>query len=69
MKIIPEQQFLTEKEVAELTGPAVPTLRNDRHKSRGFPYHKIYGSVRYRLADILASMDKCRIDPEGRGAE
>jgi predicted DNA-binding transcriptional regulator AlpA len=58
------QRYLTEKEVAILTGRAVQTLRNDRHRRRGFPYRKIGKSVRYSLQEILAIMESHRIEPE-----
>ncbi len=35
------QRFITEKEVAALTGLAVGSLRQDRYLRCGFPYHKI----------------------------
>ncbi len=58
------QRYLTEQEVAALTGRAVQTLRNDRHNRRGFPYRKFGKSVRYFLPEILAIMESHRIDPE-----
>jgi len=58
------QRYLTEKEVAALTGRAVQTLRNDRHKRRGFPYVKFGSSIRYLLSDVLKVMENHRIDPE-----
>jgi hypothetical protein len=58
------QRYLTEQEVAALTGRAVQTLRNDRHRRRGFPYRKFGKSVRYFLPEILAIMESHRIDPE-----
>ena len=59
-----KHRYLTEKEVAALTGRAVQSLRNDRHRRRGFPYHKIGKSVRYSLSEILAIMESHRIEPE-----
>jgi predicted DNA-binding transcriptional regulator AlpA len=58
------QRYLTDVEVAALTGRGVQTLRNDRHKGRGFPYRKFGKSVRYSLAEILAIMESHRIEPE-----
>lgn len=57
-------RYLTEKEVAAITGRAVQTLRNDRYKGQGFAYIKFGRSIRYRLSDILATMDSHRIEPE-----
>ncbi|MFX0203063.1 MAG: helix-turn-helix transcriptional regulator [Candidatus Hodarchaeota archaeon] len=57
-------QYLTEREVAEMTKRALPTLRNDRHKGKGMPYIKIGRSVRYALRDVIEYMDSKRIRPE-----
>jgi predicted DNA-binding transcriptional regulator AlpA len=57
-------RYLTEQEVAALTGRAVQTLRNDRHKGQGFAYIKFGRNVRYRLSDILAAMESRRIETE-----
>ncbi len=54
-------KYLNEHEVAELTGRAVPTLRNDRSARRGFPFIKIGRSVRYALDDIITFMEANRI--------
>jgi hypothetical protein len=49
--------------VAEITGIAVSTLRNDRHLRKRFPYYKIGRSIRYRLDEVLARMEQNRIEP------
>lgn len=55
----------TEKEVAQYTGRAVSTLRNERFLRRGFPYHRIgRRSIRYRASEIMAAMESRRVDPE-----
>jgi len=60
-----KKPFLNEKEVAAVTGRAVSTLRNERHLRRGFPYLKVgRRSVRYKLTDILTSMESRRISFE-----
>jgi len=57
-------QYLTEREVGELTHLALQTLRNYRHQGRGPVYLKAGGrAVRYRLDDVVAFMEKIRIDP------
>ena len=61
-----QEQLVTETEAAQITGRAVQTMRNDRHRSRGLPYIKIGRSVRYSLQDINAFIQKKRIDPEAR---
>jgi len=55
-------QYLTETQVAEITGIAIPTLRNHRFERRGIPYCKIGRSVRYRLSDVIEYMDSHLID-------
>jgi len=60
-----QSRYITEHEVEALTGRKVQTLRNDRHRGRGFPYRKYGKSVRYFLPEILAIMEKHRIEPEG----
>jgi len=59
-------KFLTAHQVSELTGVALQTLANHRHRQRGIPYCKFgtHGSIRYALADVLAFAESHRIDPE-----
>lgn len=47
-----EEQYMTEKQVAKYTGFALSTLRNWRHKRRGFPYIKEGRSIRYAKSDV-----------------
>jgi len=46
-------QYLTEKQVSEITGRAVQTLRNERFLGRGIPYVKVGRSIRYSLEDVV----------------
>ena len=55
--------WIDEKRVADITGIALQTLRNHRFKGVGFPYYKIFRSIRYRLSDILSYMEARRIEP------
>ena len=57
-------QVFDEKEAARVLGVAIQTLRNWRHKRKGPAYHKIGKAVRYRMADLEAYLQECRIDPE-----
>ena len=57
-------QYVNEKKVSEITGRALPTLRNDRHTRRGIPYCKIGRSVRYALSDVIFYMESRKIVPE-----
>ena len=54
-------RYITEREVSEITGRALPTLRNDRHNGRGIPYVKVRKSVRYSLVDVIDFMEGCKI--------
>ena len=57
-------QYLTEREVSEITRRALPTLRNDRHKAQGIPYTKVGRSVRYLLTDVIDYMEGHKIQTE-----
>ncbi len=57
-----KKPYLTEKEVAQITARALPTLRNERHLHRGIPYLKISKrSIRYKTEDVIAFMEGRRI--------
>ena len=57
-------QYVDETKVSEITGRALPTLRNDRHHRRGIPYIKMGRSVKYSLSDVIAFMESRKIIPE-----
>lgn len=59
-------RFLTETQVAKLTGISLSKLRQDRYRSKGIPYSKIGQSVRYLLSDVLAFMESHKVVP-GQG--
>jgi predicted DNA-binding transcriptional regulator AlpA len=48
-----KKRFLTEKEVSEMTGIALSTLRNHRSLGVGLPYCKFGRIVRYSLDETL----------------
>jgi hypothetical protein len=54
-------KYLTEAEVAEITGRALSTLRNERSKGQGIPYIKVGRSVRYNLEDVVGFMEARKI--------
>lgn len=56
-----EKRYLTEKEVAAITGLSLSTLRNDRSTQRRFPYVKYGRSVRYSREDIINYMEGHKI--------
>ena len=57
-------QYVDEREVSRITSRALQTLRNDRHRGRGFPYTKIGRSVRYCLTDVVQFMEDRKIRPD-----
>jgi len=57
-----EPKYLTEVQVAEITGRALSTLRNERFCRRGISYIKIGRSVRYSLEDVVRYMESNRIE-------
>jgi len=59
-----EKQYIDEKQVSEMTGRALQTLRNDRHRGRGFPYVKLFRSIRYDVEDIISFMESRKIQTE-----
>ena len=56
-----EARYLTEVQVAEITGRALSTLRNERFSRCGIPYIKIGRSVRYSLHDVVQFMESHKI--------
>jgi hypothetical protein len=59
--MVTEPKYLTEVQVAEITGRALSTLRNERFCRRGIPYIKIGRSVRYSLEDVVRHMESNKI--------
>ena len=57
-------KYLDEREVSRITGRALPTLRNDRHRGQGIPYSKIGRSVRYSLSDVITFMESRKIQTD-----
>ncbi|MCR5563816.1 MAG: helix-turn-helix domain-containing protein [Desulfovibrio sp.] len=55
--------LITEKQASEATGINLKTLRKWRYFNIHLPYIKIGRSVRYRLSDIRAYIDKMTIQP------
>ncbi|MGD0280406.1 MAG: helix-turn-helix domain-containing protein [Smithella sp.] len=59
-----KKPYLTEKEVSEITGRALATLRNDRHLQRNLPYYKAGTSgrsIRYKVEDVIKWVEGRRI--------
>ena len=56
-----EIRYLKERQVAEITGRALSTLRNERFRGCGIPYIKAGKSVRYNLSDVIRYMEERRV--------
>ena len=54
-------RYINEKEVSNITGLALSTLRNDRATLRRRPYCKVGRSVRYLLDDVINFMESNKI--------
>jgi hypothetical protein len=59
-----QEKYLKEKEVSEMTGIALSTLRNDRAGKRLIPYIKVSRSIRYSYRDIVEFMESRKIKAE-----
>lgn len=55
-------RWIDERAVSEITGLALPTLRNARSLRMGIPYAKVGSSVRYCLDDVLRFMEARRVE-------
>ena len=54
-------RYINEKEVSNITGLALSTLRNDRATLRRIPYCKVGRSVRYLMEDVINFMESNKI--------
>jgi predicted DNA-binding transcriptional regulator AlpA len=61
-------RFISEVEWERISGIRRQTSANRRCKGEGPPYYKVGRSVRYKLSEALAWLERHRIDPEARGA-
>ena len=53
--------WINERQVHEITGRALSSLRNDRCKGVGLPYYRWGRSVRYRLDEVLRFMEDRKV--------
>jgi len=57
------EKYLTEKDVSQVTGLAVQTLRNWRFQRRGIPWVRVsMRCIRYSLADVIQYMESRKIE-------
>lgn len=54
--------FINEKELAEMVGVSLSSLRMNRVGNKGFPYYKFGKSVRYKLSEIEESIEKNKVE-------
>ena len=63
--ILPDlEQYRTidDKAVAQITGLALGTIRNKRSDGTGPPYYRVGRRRVYRLNEVLAWMEACKVD-------
>lgn len=58
-----EQEYFSEKEVAQKTGLSIKTLQNHRATGTGLPFFRIGRTVRYGSEDIKEYMNEHRVEP------
>ncbi len=58
--------YLNEKEISNLTGLALSTLRNHRHQGIGLPYIKVGRAVRYSFQDVVEYFESHKISTENQ---
>jgi predicted DNA-binding transcriptional regulator AlpA len=54
--------FITPQEVSDLTGYSKGVLSNMRNKKEGFPFYKMGRKVFYKKSEVLAEIEKTRVD-------
>lgn len=54
----PDDVFLTAQEAADMLRSDPATLANLRSRGEGLPYYKGTGRVRYKLADVMAAINR-----------
>ena len=68
--VVPKREFLTEDDLERMGIRKKRTLQKDRLLSRGFPYYKILGAIRYRRNDIENHLAACaRGHRQNRGVD
>lgn len=62
-----DEGLLTSRQVADALGVDIRVLADWRYLGKHLPYYAVGGSVRYRLSDVAAFLDRNRVevDPDG----
>ena len=59
-----DKKYLKEREVAELIGRSIHTLRRDRFEGKGIPYVKIGAQVIYPTNHVEKYLQDHLVEPE-----
>ena len=59
------ESLIETERVAEMAAVSKETVRQWRRRGMGPPHFKLCGAVRYREADVLAWIARCRVEPGG----
>lgn len=63
-----EREYLSEREVSQLIGRSISTLRNDRANGNGLPFVKWGGRfIRYPRKDLIEFLEARKVIPENGG--
>lgn len=57
-------RYLNEQQVAEITGISRSSLQQHRWRGTGIPYTKFGRSVRYLEREVLAHMERGRVETD-----
>lgn len=55
------KEYISERELHEIIGVSLSTLRQNRHMRVGFPYYKIGKSVKYKMSEVLEYIDERKV--------
>ena len=58
--------FITPKEVSEITGYSVGVLSNMRMKKEGFPYYKHGKKIFYKRSEVLAAIEETKVETSSK---
>ena len=61
-----EDRYISGIELERIAGIDRQTSANRRHLGEGPPYYKIGHAVKYKLSEVLAWIERHRVDPEVR---
>jgi len=54
--------FLSPQETSDLTGFSLKSLSNNRSNKIGFPYYKYGKKVFYKKSEVLAEIEKTKVE-------